>query len=101
MKNSFYIYLLLSILSGVSIAYIDSQPDWDDTGITVLLILVGSALFGYLANKKPWIIGLAISIWIPVWAIVSTHNYGGFLALVPGFAGAYAGYYGRKLLTKN
>jgi len=101
MKKTFYLSLFLSILAGLSIAYVDSQPDWDDTGITVLLILVSSLLFSYLANKRPWIIGLAISIWIPVWAIVSTHNYGGFLALVPGFVGAYAGYYGRKLLTKN
>jgi len=100
MKKAFYIYLLLAIFDGLAIACVDSQPNWDDTGVTVFLILIGTVIFGFLAGKKPWLIGLAVSSWIPLWAIVSTHNYGAFLAFIPGFIGAYAGYYFKSLLSK-
>jgi hypothetical protein len=31
-------------------------------------------------------------MWIPLFGIVTTFNFGSLLALVPGFAGAYLGY---------
>ena len=100
MKKAVYIYLLLAVVDGLVIAYVDSQSNWDDTGVTVFLILIGTVIFSYLADKKPWLIGLAVSGWIPLWAVVSTHNYGAFLALIPGLIGAYAGYYFKRLLSK-
>jgi len=100
MKKAFYIYLLLAIVDGLAIGYVDSQPNWDDTGVTVFLILIGTVIFSYLADKKPWLIALAVSGWIPIWAIVSTHNYEAFLALIPGFIGAYTGYFCKRAWTK-
>jgi hypothetical protein len=99
MKKTFNYLVILSVMVGLAIAWNDSQPNWDDTGITVVMILFAAAIFGFLAFEKPWLIALLVSIWIPLWAIVSTHNYGGFLALLPGFAGAYIGYYFRKALV--
>jgi hypothetical protein len=90
-------YLVLGLILGLAIAWIDSQPGWDDTGLSVFLILTVSASIGYLTGQKPWLTALAVSIWIPLWAVACTHNYGGFLALVPGFTGAYAGYILKRL----
>lgn len=101
MKTKFLLYLVLSIVTGLFIAWIDSRPNWDDTGITVFMILCASSLFSFLAGEKPWLIALAVCSWIPIWAIVSTHNYGSFLALVPGFAGAYIGYFVKALILKR
>ncbi|MDD4971075.1 MAG: hypothetical protein PHT07_16730 [Paludibacter sp.] len=101
MKNKFNLYFLLAEFSGLAIAWIDSQPTWDDTGITVLLILLASTLFGFLTFIRPWLIALAVSLWIPLWAIMSTHNYGALLAFIPGFAGAYAGYFIKYLISKK
>lgn len=99
MKKPFIIYLLLSIVAGMAIAWVDSQPNWDDTGITVMTILIIAALLGFISNQKPWLIALAISVWIPLWAVIETHNYAGFLAFVPGFAGAYVGFLFKKLMS--
>jgi len=100
MKKAFYIYLLLAIVDGLAIAYVDSQSNWDDTGVTVFLILIGTVIFSFLAERKPWLIGLAVSCWIPLWAVFSTHNYGAFLAFIPGFIGAYAGYFCKRAWVK-
>lgn len=101
MKYKFNIYFLLAEFSGIGIAWIDSQPNWDDTGITVFAILVLATLFGFLTFKKPWLIALAISMWIPLLEIIKTHSYAALFAFVPGFAGAYTGYLIRYLIKKK
>jgi hypothetical protein len=95
-KRFFLIWCILDAVSGIAVAWVDSQPNWDDAGISALLIFLCAGIFGYLASRKPWIIALAAGIWIPLFGIVSTHNYGGMLAIIPGFIGAYAGFFIRK-----
>ena len=95
--NRFFVpAVILSIVLGITIAWIDSSPNWDDTGISVFMVLVASFLCGYLAGEKPWLIALLVSIWIPFLSLITTHNYSSFLALAPGFVGAFAGYLVRK-----
>jgi len=92
MRKASVFLLIPAIIAGVAIAWIDSRPHWDDTAISVLMVLVATAIFGFFTSEKPWLTALAVSIWIPVFAILSTQNFGSLLALVPGFAGAYLGY---------
>ena len=95
--NTFFVpAVILSIVLGITIALIYSSPNWDDTGISVFMVLVAGFLCGYLAGQKPWLIALLVSIWIPLLSILTTQNYGAFLALAPGFIGAFAGYLVRK-----
>ena len=101
MKIQMTLYLILGVILGLAIAWIDSQPGWDDTGVSVFLILTVAASIGYLTGQKPWLAALAVSIWIPLWAVIHTHNYGGFMALLPGFAGAYGGYILKRLTWRN
>ncbi|MEI7523734.1 MAG: hypothetical protein WCJ95_05370 [Mariniphaga sp.] len=91
MKKTPIILLFATAFSGIALAWIDSRPNWDDTGISVLMILVVSTLFGYFSPQKPWITALAVSGWIPVYGIVTTQNFGSLLAIIPGFAGAFLG----------
>ena len=91
MKKSL-ILLIPAVISGLLIAWIDSRPNWDDTGISVLMVLVTATAFGYFTLKRPWLTALAVGIWIPLYAILSTQNFGSLLALIPGFAGAYFGF---------
>jgi len=39
---------------GLLIAYVDSRPTWDDTGITAGSILLVSGLLAMLADRRPW-----------------------------------------------
>jgi hypothetical protein len=100
MKKTFIPYLMLSIVLGLAIAWIDSRPTWDDSGISAFMLAVAATLCAYFASQKPWLIALAISIWIPLISIFSTHNFGGFLAFIPAFAGAFAGYWLRVGLSR-
>jgi len=95
-KILFIVYLSLAVIAGLAIAWIDSRPNWDDTGITVLMVLVAASITGFLASQKPWLIAMLVSIWIPVFGIVSSHNYGGFIAIIPAFIGSYLGYFIRR-----
>ena len=101
MKKSSLFAVILAAVLGIAIAWIDSRPNWDDTGITVFMVLIVALFCGYLAAKKTWLIALAVSVWIPLFGIVWSQNYSGFLALIPGFAGAYAGYLIKKVIVSQ
>lgn len=83
--------LIVSILAGLLIAWMDSRPGGDDTGITAGLIVLSSALFGYLHPSLPWIWAFTVSSWIPLHAILSTGDFKMLLVMLFGFAGAYLG----------
>ena len=70
------VLFVIALALGLLIAYVDSQPTWDDTGITVLALVVTSGLLGLLSPKRPWLWALAVGVWIPLLAIVSHHNFG-------------------------
>jgi len=95
------ILYLLAVIVGLAIAYVDSSPGWDDTGVTVGLLLLSSAVLGFLLPRYPWLIALAVGIWIPLVSIFITHNYGGVIALLFPFLGAYAGMFLQHLVKKK
>jgi hypothetical protein len=93
------ILLVVAVLTGWCIAYIDSRPTWDDTGITVGAILLTSGLLTLLGYRRPWLIALAIGLWTPLYETYSSHSFslsGGVLlllfVLLISLTGAYAGW---------
>jgi hypothetical protein len=76
---------------GVLLGYVDSRPTWDDTGITAGMLLIATAIAGALAPQRPWLWALCIGVWIPLFGIRNSANYGSLIALAVAFAGAYAG----------
>jgi hypothetical protein len=83
--------LLGAALLGIGIAWVDSRPTWDDTGITVGTILLTCAIFGAIDPRKAWQWALAVGIWIPLHGLLWAHNFGTLIALIPAFLGAYLG----------
>jgi len=79
------------------IAYVDSRPNWNDTGITAAALLISCLAFGAIEPKRPWLWATAIAIWVPLYGIVVAHNFGSLLALAFAFVGAYLGMALRKL----
>jgi hypothetical protein len=83
--------ILAALILGALIAWVDSRPTWDDTGITAAVLLLVSAGFGVLRPRFAWLWALALGAWIPLVGIVSAHNFGSILALGISFIGAYLG----------
>jgi uncharacterized membrane protein len=99
MKKSFVVSFLLANSMGLIIAWVDSSPNWDDTGITVGMIFLAALICGFIAKSRPWLIALSVSLWVPIFNIVTAHNYAGLFALVPGFIGAYIGYFIKRTMN--
>ena len=83
--------LVLAVLSGLAITWLDNRQGWDDTGITAGLILLTSGGFAALRPARPWLWAVAVGGWIPLLGIASSENYGSLLALALSFLGAYSG----------
>jgi hypothetical protein len=95
------ILYLIAVLAGIGFAYIDSRPNWDDTGALVVAILLVSGVIALLDGRRPWLIALAIGLWIPLHGIIISHNFGAIIALVIAFIGAYAGWVFRQVILST
>lgn len=93
--------LTAALLAGLFSAYVDSRPGWDDSGILAFGILIVSGLITLLGYRRPWVIALAVGIWIPLYSIFTTQNYGSLLALVFALIGAYGGWLAHLLIRKT
>jgi hypothetical protein len=94
--------IIVAVLVGLAIAYMDSRPRFDDAGITAGLMLISAGLLGLIAPQRPWLWALAIGIWIPAHAIARHHTLGSLAMLIVllfPLAGAYAGMAMRRLLA--
>jgi hypothetical protein len=77
---------------GLAIGYFDSQPSWDDTGITVSLILLCSAMVAAFSRRRPWLWALLIGAWVPIFEITGRSGAASLLALLVAALGSAAGY---------
>ena len=91
--------LLAAAATGVGLAYVDSRPTFDDTGVLAAGIFAASGLFGALLPRLAWLVALAVGGWIPLHNAVVNQNYASLLALAFAFAGAYAGMTCRRLIV--
>jgi uncharacterized ion transporter superfamily protein YfcC len=83
--------VVLSIGIGLVIAYLDSSPTWDDTGITATMLLLMAALISGLSARRPWLWAILIGAWIPI-VEFSSAGWAGLMAIGVAAIGATAGY---------
>ena len=102
------VLFVVAILTGLFIAYVDSRPTWDDTGITAGMILLSSGLLTLLGYRRPWLIALAIGLWTPLYETYASRNFSlpgvillPFVVLMISFVGAYAGWIARFGIRKT
>lgn len=86
-------------LVGLGVAYVDSRPTWDDTGITAGVLLIAAAAAAAVAGRRPWLWALLVGAWTPAFEIALSHQLGSLVALVFAAAGAAAGYAAIRALT--
>ena len=102
-RNNLMQNLLLGIavLAGLFSAYVDSRPTWDDTGILVGGLLLVSGLLTLLGYRRPWLIALAVGIWIPAYEIFKAHDIMMLVILLIPLIGAYGGWLVRLGIQKT
>ena len=98
-RIKFWILFVISLGVGLLIAWVDSRPGWDDTGIIVGMILLVCAGLGMAMPQRAWLWALLVGGWIPLVGIVLHQNYAALIALIIAFIGAYLGFAGRKVIA--
>ena len=84
--------LVLALLFGPLLSWIDSRPNWDDTGITFGCLLLAAFLCAALGARPWWLVALLVGALIPIVAIARYSNLGSLLAIVPAIFGSLAGF---------
>jgi hypothetical protein len=87
----------MTLLAGLAIAWVDSRPNWDDTGISAGLVLITAAVATF-TGVKPWLTALCVAGPLIIVGL-SRGNAGSLLALLFALAGAYGAALTRRLLA--
>lgn len=95
------ILLALGLLAGLFYAYVDALPNWDDTGILAGALLLTSGLLALLGYRRPWLLALAVGLWIPLHDVFVLHDLRIFIVLLIPFIGAYAGWGAHQVFRKT
>lgn len=94
-----WLLLALGVIAGSLIAWVDSLPGWDDSGIIAGSLFLISGILTFLGYRRPWLIALAVGLWVPLRALVSSADLSMVLVLIFPFLGAYAGYFIRSFAS--
>ena len=97
--NKLPILLVIAIVLGLIIGWIDSRPNWDDTGTTVAALIIVSASLGFFQSKRAWLLAIAAGIWVPFFNFVSHQYFNSLPAIIFAFAGAYLGVLIKKIFS--
>ena len=84
------VLLLVGLAVGVSLAWVDTRPSWDDTGISAALVLVGAAVFSGL-GLPPLAAALVIAGPLVLVGFVAA-NFAAGLAMIVALLGAFGGW---------
>jgi hypothetical protein len=97
--------IVLGALAGVAHVGIE------DPLITALIVLASTMFLGYVRPARPWRWTLLVGLMVPL-VMITAHLagryasftragvYGSVLIILPGIAGAYGGFFGRKFMTE-
>ncbi|HTP14178.1 MAG TPA: hypothetical protein VMM37_11145 [Bacteroidota bacterium] len=97
----FWLLFCASLFAGLILAWIDTRPNWDDTGIEVGIILCSSFCFGFAQPRFAWLWAVLVGIWIPVINVFVQHDFMSCVILFISFIGAYAGVLIQKVLKSS
>jgi hypothetical protein len=78
----------LSLGAGLAIAWVDTRPGWDDTGVTAGLLAIAAAA-GALARVPPWLAAALAAG--PLLIAELPRGTGVLLAIPVALVGAYVG----------
>jgi hypothetical protein len=84
--------LVIALVAGLAIGWIDSRPGWDDTAVTVVSLVVAAGAAAFVARRAPWLVAIFTGIWVPLFELPGLASGGAFAALVFSAIGASVGW---------
>jgi hypothetical protein len=84
--------IALATVCGVAIAWIDSRPGWDDTGITAALLVLGAGAVAAVSGRRPWLWALLVGAWTPAVEIPVGGSAASLIAVGFAAVGAMGGW---------
>jgi hypothetical protein len=85
------IMLLLAAGIGTAIGYVDSRPTWDDTGITVGVIVLTAATLAAVRPRSAWLVGFCVGLPVVLFNLAAHGGVASVAALAIGLVGAGLG----------
>jgi hypothetical protein len=82
---------IIGLTAGFAVAVLDSRPGFDDTGITVLSLILAAAVVAFISGRRPWIWALTVGAWLPILEVRDLANAEPILALAFFGTGAAIG----------
>jgi hypothetical protein len=92
---------VVALICGIAIGWNDSRPAWDDTGITAGLLVVASAVFGFIDPRRWWAWALLIGVGTPLFEIAGATGSASIAAFVFSGLGAAGGAGASRLLRSD
>jgi hypothetical protein len=86
------IALVAGAAGGLLVAYVDSRPTWDDTGLTAAALLAIAAVVSFAVRRHPWLSALVVGSPTVLFEVAQTGETGALLALVFSGLGAAIGF---------
>ncbi len=82
----------IAAVTGLGIAWLDSRPGNDATGVTVVLLLSAAFAVAAASGRRPWLWAILVGIWVPLFELGGSSGPASLAALVVSIIGAAAGY---------
>lgn len=92
-------FVPIALLIGLAIAYVDSRPAWDDTGITAGALLLGAGVTAAASGRRPLFWALLVGVWTPIVEITVHGQPASLAAIVFAVVGAMGGFLMRRSLS--
>jgi hypothetical protein len=86
------VLVALALALGLMIAFADSSPGWDSTGITAGGLLLAGGTAAFQGRHRPWLWALLVGLPTPAIEIGPGGSTGSLLALAFASAGAVIGW---------
>jgi hypothetical protein len=108
-RKSDTIHYIVAILCGIAAGIL--HVSMEDPLITALIVLSATMVLGYLRPESPWRWTLCVGLMVPLVMLISWKTghfsnftraalFGSSLVVLPGFAGAYGGFFGNRVMKE-
>lgn len=87
------VLVVIALAAGLSLAWVDTRPHFDDTGVLVMLLIGISIPIAAASGRWPWLWAVLIGAPVPIAELVGAGSPASLVALGCSALGAAAGWF--------